>query len=128
MYATNTPSLPPSIASRFEFRVVETDGTSHLISLGDLIPAGWLKPMQRVLRSAYQDSQPEQRDSSRVYIVRMLTQSIPVARIARIEGWRRDWACDPYASPPVKYDKPLRDVKLGAFDIDAYLASARPGG
>lgn len=120
MYSTYEPVRPPSIASLYEVRIVETDSSVRVMTARDLAPMGWVKAAGQILRSAYQDSLPMQRDSSRAYIARQAALRIPAARIARIEGWRRDWRCDPLASPPIDYTHPLGDVLVGAFSISEF--------
>lgn len=118
MYSRHTNQIPPPITSEVELRLIDASGQSHRLLPTDLIPAGRRTVITRVMREAFDpDLAQPQRDAQRQYLAGIVTRRLPDQTRIVVEGWRTEWAVDPFALPPLDMSNPARTVLLGRFEV-----------
>jgi hypothetical protein len=119
MYSATRKQVPPPVTHTVELRVIDETGRSHRVVPTDIIAKGRQEVAERAIVEAFDpDTPPFLIDAHRRYLAGVMRRKWPEARLLTIEGWRTEWAVDPFKLPPLDLSNPTRKFVIGSFTIE----------
>lgn len=118
MYSASTKGVPPPVTFDVELRIIDDTNRALKLLPVDIILKGRQEVAERAIIEAFDPETAESlREAHRRYLGGVVLRRLPEAGTVIIEGWKIEWAVDPFKLPPLDLQNPSRQVMMGRFVV-----------